>query len=114
MAENPNDHLPLKPAHYLILLALAESDLHGYGLKKAILRRTDGRVALGAGSLYRSLGQLVEGGLIEASERRPDPVVDDERRSYFKLTRLGRATAAAETERLAALVADARSIGLGV
>ncbi len=103
------DLLPLKPALYLILLALTEGDLHGYALKKDIFRRTDGRVKLGAGTLYRSIRQLVDLGLIEESDQRPDPALDDERRSYFRLTRLGRQAAHAETERLAELVRSARS-----
>jgi DNA-binding PadR family transcriptional regulator len=105
--------LPLRPAHYLILVSLAEGDLHGYGLKKAIARRTDGRVVLGAGSLYRALAQLSEMGLIEPSHRRPDSLLDDERRSYFRITGAGRRAAAAETDRLAALVEGARAAGLG-
>lgn len=101
--------LPLKPALYLMLLSLTDGDRHGYGLKKEIFRRTDGRVKLGAGTLYRSIRQLVDLGLIEESDRRPDPALDDERRRYFRLTRLGREAARAETERLADLVRIAQS-----
>jgi len=104
-----DDLLPLKPALYLVLLALTDGDLHGYALKKEILRRTDGRVKLGAGTLYRSIRQLVDLGLIEESNQRPDPALDDERRSYFRLTGLGRQAARAETERLADLVRIARA-----
>jgi len=104
-----DDLLPLKPALYLILLALTEGDLHGYALKKEILHRTDGRVRLGAGTLYRSIRQLVDLGLIEESDQRPDPALDDERRSYYRLTQFGRQAAHAETERLADLVRIARS-----
>ena len=104
--------VPLKPTHYLILLALAAGDLHGYGLKKEILRRTDGAVELGAGSLYRSISQLVDRGLIEESDGRPARGSDDERRRYFRMTRSGRRAAAAETDRLALLVAGARASGL--
>jgi DNA-binding PadR family transcriptional regulator len=107
--QDVDDLLPLKPALYLILLALTDGDLHGYALKKEIIRRTDGRVVLGAGTLYRSIRQLVDLGLIEESDQRPDPALDDERRSYFRLTRLGRQAAHAETERLADLVRIARS-----
>jgi len=106
------DYPPLKPTHYLILVSLAEADLHGYALKKAITRRTDGRVTVGAGSLYRSIGQLVEYGYIEESDARPAEGLDDERRTYFRLTRAGRKAAAAETDRLAQLVAGARASGL--
>ncbi len=104
-----DDLLPLKPALYLILIALTDGDRHGYGLKKEILRRTDGRVKLGAGTLYRSIRQLVDLGLIEESSQRPDPALDDERRRYFRLTLLGRQAAQAETARLAELVRIAQS-----
>ena len=104
--------LPLKPALYLILLALTDGDRHGYGLKKEILRRTDGKVKLGAGSLYRSIRQLSDTQLIEESDRRPDPALDDERRKYFRLTDLGRRVAKAETDRLAVLVQVAQSSNL--
>jgi DNA-binding PadR family transcriptional regulator len=109
-----SDLPPLKPTHYLILLALAETDLHGYAIEKAIARRTAGRVEVGAGSLYRSLEQLRDRGLIEASAWRPDPDLDDERRTYFRLTKAGHRVASAETERLERLVAHARASGLVV
>ena len=112
MSTGSLDFRPLNPTHYLILLSLAEGDLHGYGLKKAIARHTDGRVKVGAGSLYRSISLMVEDGLIEESDWRPAPGLDDERRTYFRLTRRGRLAASAETERLARLVADARAVGL--
>lgn len=101
--------LPLKPALYLILLALTDGDRHGYGLKKEIISRTDGKVKLGAGTLYRSISQLVDLGLIEESSQRPDPALDDERRRYFRLTQFGRQVARAETERLAELVRIAQA-----
>lgn len=109
----PEEHLPLRQQHYLILLALTEGDLHGYALKKELHRRSDGRISPGAGSLYRSIEQLEEAGLIEPSDWRPEPEMDDERRTYLRLTELGRRVAGAETERLASLVAMARASGLG-
>jgi DNA-binding PadR family transcriptional regulator len=111
-SRNAEDLLPLNPAHYLILLSLTGGDRHGYALKKEVIRRTDGKVTLGAGSLYRSISQLVDLDLIEVSGWRPDPSVDDERRQYYRLTKLGHAAAVAETERLAALVQHARASGL--
>ena len=90
-------------------LALADGDRHGYGLKKEIVRRTDGKVKLGAGTLYRSIRQLADLEFIEESDQRPDTALDDERRKYFRLTRLGRRAAQAETERLAVLVQVARA-----
>ena len=113
MPDALHELLPLKQAHYLILLALTEGDMHGYAIKKRIEERTRGRVRLGAGSLYRSLGQLEERGLVEGSDWRPEPRLDDERRTYLRLTELGRRVAGAETDRLASLVASARAAGLG-
>lgn len=112
MPRTVQSFLPLKQAHYLILLALTEGDLHGYAVKKSVEERTDGRVSLGAGSLYRSIGQLREWGLVEPSAWRPAPALDDERRTYLRLTDLGRQVATAETDRLAGLVAGARAAGL--
>lgn len=112
VSDDPSRFLPLKPAHYLILLALAEGDLHGYAIKKAVGHRTDGQVDLGAGSLYRSLRQLEDDGLVEESDWRPRASLDDDRRRYLRLTDRGRAVATAETRRLAGLVEGARAAGL--
>ena len=100
--------LPLKPNQYLLLVALVDGDGHAYALKKEVARRTDDRVRLGPGTLHRSLARLVERNLIEESPHRPSPSRDDERRRYYRLTALGRAVLAAETDRLAALIAAAR------
>lgn len=101
--------LPLRPALYLILLTLADGDCHGYAIKKDVLRRTGGQVKLGPGTLYRSIRQLEERGLIVETEDRPQAVLDDERRRYFRITPLGRRVATAETERLSQLVEAARA-----
>lgn len=110
---DPSRYLPLKPLHYLILLSLSETSLHGYALKKDIVRRTDGHVEPGAGSLYRSIGQLVDQGLIRPDKNRPHPGLDDPRRTYFAMTDRGRTVAMAETERLGRLVRSAHQSGLG-
>lgn len=113
MPIDPLDLLPLKQAHYLILLALTEGAMHGYAIKKSVAARTEGAVRLGAGSLYRSISQLQEWGLIAESDWRPEAHLDDGRRSYLEITDLGRRVAGAETDRLAALVAFAHATGLG-
>jgi DNA-binding PadR family transcriptional regulator len=107
---DPDAWLPLKPAHYLILVTLADGDCHAYALKREVAFRTDGRVRLGPGTLHRALNQLSEAGLVEDSPDRPARTLDDERRRYYRLLPLGRRVAAAETERLAALVAAARGL----
>lgn len=108
MTVNPADLLPLRPVHYHSLLVLAEGALHPYALVKRIAQRTDGLVTPGPASIHRTIRQLQESGLIEESEERPSPELDDERRRYFRLTDLGRDVALAETERLHDLVLRAR------
>jgi DNA-binding PadR family transcriptional regulator len=101
--------LPLRPAVYHILLALAARPLHGLGIAEAVERDTDGVMELGPGTLYRSLSEMVEGGLIEPAEA-PDRA--DPRRKYYALTGAGRAAVAAESRRLARLVEAARARAL--
>jgi DNA-binding PadR family transcriptional regulator len=100
---SPNDLLPLKPLHFLMLLTLADGDRHAYRIKKDLAAQGSYR-DLGPGTLYRSIEQLITAGLIEESDRRPVPELDDERRRYYHLTAFGRLVAMAEAERLASLV----------
>jgi DNA-binding PadR family transcriptional regulator len=109
---DPREFLPLTPAMLEILLALAEEDLHGYAIMREVERRTDGETRLGPGTLYRSVGQLLERGWIREADERPDPKLDDERRRYYRLTDLGRRAAMAEVERLEGLVRTAHRKGL--
>ena len=96
--------LPLSAAAFHILLALAEGELHGYGIMQETIRSSGGRVHLGPGTLYRSLKRLLADGLIEESDERPVPELDDERRHYYRLTSFGLRVARAEAQRLASLV----------
>lgn len=105
-----DDLLPLQPAVFHILMALAEEDRHGYALIQAIAERTEGRVRMGAGTLYRSLHRMLEEGLVVEIDQRPQE--DDERRRYYRMTPLGRKAARAEAQRLADLVRLARASGL--
>jgi DNA-binding PadR family transcriptional regulator len=91
---------------------LAEGDNHGYAIIGAIAARTDGRVKIGAGTLYRSVQRMLEDGLITELDERPAPEEDDERRRYYRITTFGRRAARAEAQRLAELVRLARSSGL--
>ena len=111
-ASDPDEYLPLTPAVLDIVLALGDEVLHGYGIMREVRRRTGGRRRLAPGTLYRSLRQMQENGLLEESEERPDADLDDERRRYYRLTDLGRKVAVAEVERLEGLVRAARSKGL--
>jgi DNA-binding PadR family transcriptional regulator len=101
--------LPLTPVAFEILLALADGEQHGYSVMREVARRTAGAVSLHPGTLYRALARLLESGLIEELEQRPDPHHDDERRRYYQLTALGVAVAKAEAERLAGQLAAARA-----
>ena len=107
--KSADDHLPLKPVEFQILLSLADAERHGYGITRDIAGRTSARMRIEPGNLYRSLKSMLDSGLIEESERRPAPDLDDDRRRYYRITTLGRRVAAAETARLEALVAEARS-----
>ena len=99
----PSDLLPLKPLHFLMLLALADGDRHAYGIKKDLAARRAYR-DIGPGTLYRTIEQLIAAGLIEETDRRPVPELDDERRRYYRLTAFGRKVAIAEADRLAELL----------
>lgn len=107
--QNPNSFLPLTPAVYHILLALADGERHGYGIMQEVQERTQGQVKLGPGTLYGAVKRLTQDGLIAESDRRPDPALDDERRTYYRLTAFGLKVAQAEAERLEQLVAQARA-----
>jgi DNA-binding PadR family transcriptional regulator len=107
----PESHLPLSPAVLDIMLALGNEEMHGYAIMQEVKRRTNGQRRLAPGTLYRSLKQMHERGLLEESEERPEPGLDDERRRYYRLTDLGRKVALAEVERLEGLVRAGRSKG---
>ena len=100
-------HLPLKPLVLQVLLALSEGERHGWSLVRDVQQRGFGRVM--PGNFYRTLRAMLDDGLIEESQQRPEPDEDDERRRYFGLTPLGAAVAAAEARRLEAIVTDTRT-----
>jgi DNA-binding PadR family transcriptional regulator len=107
--------LPLTPATFQILLALAEGERHGYAIMREVTARGDGAVRLGPGTLYGSLKRLLDAGLVEEGAERSDPELGDERRRYYRLTEFGLAVVTAEARRLQALVRvahDRRLIGL--
>jgi DNA-binding PadR family transcriptional regulator len=104
--------LPLPPAVFHILLALAQEDRHGYALIQEIAARTGGEVRLGPGTLYRSIQRMLEQGLLVETRQRPAPPLDDPRRRYYRITPFGRAVARAEARRLSELVKLARAHGV--
>ncbi len=101
--------LPLTPAVFHILVTLADGEAHGYAMMQDVNRRSGGAVKLGPGTLYGAISRLLEDRLIEESEERPDPEMDDTRRRYYRLTKFGAKVLAAETERMAELVRAARA-----
>jgi DNA-binding PadR family transcriptional regulator len=101
---SPESFLPLKPHWFHVLLSLASQDQHGYGIMQEVLERTGGKVHLWPATLYGTLKRLIDEELIEESSVRPTPELDDARRRYYCLTRLGRRVLAAESERLEDLV----------
>lgn len=107
--ESPRELLPLTPAVFHILLALASGEKHGYAIMLDAEKISSGQVKMGPGTLYGSIRRLLEAGLIEESDERPDPELDDQRRRYYRLTGMGRRVLVAEAERLARLVAQAEA-----
>jgi DNA-binding PadR family transcriptional regulator len=111
-AGKPEALLPLSPAAFHILLALTGGERHGYGIMQETAQNSEGKVHLGPATLYRTIRRLLDDGLIEESEERPAPDLDDERRHYYRLTPPGLRVVKAEARRLASLVrlAEARQL----
>jgi DNA-binding PadR family transcriptional regulator len=99
---------PLTPAVLHILLALSTEERHGYGIMKQVESESQGKVKMGPGTLYGSLGRMIEAGLIGESDKKVDPEMDDLRRIYYKITGLGRAALGAELQRYRQVVAVAK------
>jgi DNA-binding PadR family transcriptional regulator len=102
--QDPQAFLPLKTNWFHILLSLAAEEQHGYGIMQEVLDRTGGKVHLWPATLYGTLARLIDADLIEESEERPVAELDDARRRYYKLTRLGRQVLDLESQRLEELV----------
>lgn len=109
---NPESLLPLQPAVFHILVALAEGDRHGYSIMQDVAARTGGKLRMSPGTLYGSIKRMLEDGLIVEVDERPDPQNDDERRRYYRLTSFGRKVAAADAARLEKVLRQARACGL--
>ena len=102
-------YLPLTAALFHVLLALADGEKHGYVISKEIARRTNNEVRLSTGTLYGVIKRLLDDAMIEESTERPDFSLDDQRRRYYRLTKLGKAVAEAEAERMERVLALARA-----
>jgi DNA-binding PadR family transcriptional regulator len=110
--EEVEELLPLPPATFHILIALAGDDRHGYAIIQEVAISTGGATQLSAGTLYRSIQRMQEQGLIVETRDRPAPEEDDERRRYYRITPFGSAVARAEARRLARMVRLARACGI--
>ena len=108
----PEGFLPLHRDTFHILVSLADRDRHGYSILLDVADRTSGALRFSPSSLYASIKRLLHQGLIEELAERPDPEEDDERRRYYRLTRLGRKVAEVEARRLEQLLVHARATGL--
>lgn len=102
------DHLPLTPAVFHILLALTDSEKHGYAIMREVEQVTEGRKSMGPGTLYGAIKRLLKTGFIIETKERPDPALDNSLRRYYELTDFGRKILTAEAERLSQLVQIAR------
>lgn len=101
----------MNPVEFLVLVALAEGDLHGYGLVRDIEARTEGRVTLRPGNLYRVLDRLLERGLLEKADRKPVGASDHQQRQYYRITPEGHRQATEEAKWLSRVVGAARGLG---
>ena len=106
------DQLPLKPVDFMVLMTLAGRELHGYGIVADIAERTESKIRLVPGNLYAVLQRLRSRGLLDETDRRPAPDLDDQRRRYYAITAFGRRVLTAEAERLRGLVSMAEAMEL--
>jgi DNA-binding PadR family transcriptional regulator len=109
---DPESLLPLTPGMFQVLIALADGDKHGYAVIKEVARRTEGHIALSAGTLYTIIRRFEQEGVIAESEERPEAALDDERRRYYRLTEFGRDVAGAEARRMETALGMARAKNL--
>ena len=107
--QSPQELIPLTPPVFHILLALADEERHGYGIMQDVARQTDDALQLGPGTLYGCLKRMLAAGLVEESDERPDPMLDDQRRRYYRMTSLGGRVVRAEAQRLAGAVMAAKT-----
>ena len=104
----------LTPAVLHILLALASEERHGYGIMKQVEADSHGKVSMGPGTLYGSIGRMMKAGLLEESDKKIDPEIDDERRIYYKITAIGQDALVRELERYREVVALSKRMHLSL
>ena len=109
MAKISKQAQPLPPAVFHLLLALRGGEQHGYALMQRVEELTDGSVRMGPGTLYGAIKRMLADGLIEETDERPDPALDDQRRRYYRITAAGERACATEVQRMETLLRHARS-----
>jgi DNA-binding PadR family transcriptional regulator len=107
-SHDPTPYLPLSPAALHIVLSLNRGERHGYAIMSDVEKLSDGIITLGPGTLYGTIKKLVGQGIIEQTDGRIDPDLDDQRRKYYRLSGLGETVCVAEIQRLANLVERTR------
>jgi DNA-binding PadR family transcriptional regulator len=115
-SEGVQQFLPLPASAMHIIVALAAGEKHGYAIMRDVEELSGGAVRMGPGTLYGSIKRMIDQGLLEETDERPDPALDDQRRRYYRLTDLGQRVGAAERVRLSRLLSAARvrQLGLGL
>lgn len=108
--DHPPDLLPLAPASFHVLLALSGPPLHGYAVMSAVEELSEGVVTMGPGTLYGTIKRLVDAGMVEETDDRPEDA--DQRRRYYRLTGLGQRVLDAEVARLRRMIANAGARGI--
>jgi DNA-binding PadR family transcriptional regulator len=116
LSDDVDRFLPLPASAMHILVALAGGEKHGWAIMRDVNELSGGLVQMGPGTLYGSIKRMIDQGLLEETDERPDPALDDQRRRYYRLTDLGRRVGTAERDRLDRLLsaADVRRLGLGL
>src|SRR3954453_10023108 len=108
VAKDAKPASPLPPAVFHLLLALRDGEQHGYALMQRVEELTDGSVRMGPGTLYGAIKRMLADGLIEETDERPDPALDDQRRRYYRITGTGERACAVEVQRMETLLRNAR------
>ena len=106
---SPAEFLPLPTAQLHILLALVTGEKHGYAIMREVEALTEGSVTMGPGTLYGTIKRMLVAGLVQETEERPDPELDDHRRRYYRIDLLGSLVLDAEVERIEQLARTAHS-----
>jgi len=107
---SPTDaFLPLKPAHFHILLAASNGPVHGYGIRREVDEQTGGTIVLAAGTLYETIQRLQRDGLMEEASAPEAAEAAPSRWRFYETTPLGKRVLTAEVKRLEGDVAAARS-----